>query len=214
VTPTVAGTGVEGIPAQPATLTGGADECAQMAKGPWKEIPYGTDPLTMIRAGRTPALSTAPDGPALDEIVEFKTLADYDDPSTLLDPVAVGHAFAEAGFREGAAARHVDPDGAEVSVTALRFRDPAAAAGAMSAHLEDYCGRALSAARRPQGNGLVVLRDKQSVRTFFVLGDVEVSVFVCSCYYPDAEHRTLGVQWWAEQVEAALLMPEPNTNAS
>ena len=83
----------------------------------------------------------------------------------------------------------------------------------MSAHLSDYCGRAVAAAQRPQGNGMVVLRDSQAVRTFFVLGDVEVSLFVCSCFYPNAKRRTLGVQWWAEQVEAVLLAPESEVDA-
>ena len=210
---TAADSGRIGIPALPAELRRGVDECARMAKGPWKQIPYGTDPVVMVRAGRTPEVSTAPDAPILDDIVEFDTLSGYRDPSTLIDPEAVQRAFATAGFREGVAARHTDPDGAEVSVTALRFRDPAAAADAMSAHLSDYCGRAVGAAQRSQGNGMVVVRDSQAVRTFFVLGDVEVSLFVCACYYPNAKRRTLGVQWWADQVEAALLAPEPHVDA-
>ena len=187
----------------PGLIVHGADGCRGLASGPWSPIPHGPDPLGAVRNGKLPALIPGADGTPLDQITEFPALGDYQDPSTLGDPGRVRDAFDAAGYLGGIEARYEHGDEQTV-VTVVRFRDAAGAGAALTAHLVDYCHRAVDARELATANGLLVLRDSASVRTLFVLDDIEVSVLVCSCFGKTDEIRQALVGEWASQITAVL----------
>lgn len=144
-----------------------------------------------------------------DEVNEFPDLISYRDPSTLEDPGMVYDAMEAAGFEEAIEARWGEGN-AFTAITVIQYRDAAGAKDALTAHLTDLCRRATSASTRDASNGLLLTRDSGAVRSVFVMGDIEVSVFTCSCYWSDLVSRSDGITDWAWGVEATLAAPGPD----
>lgn len=199
-----AGSTVEGTPA-----------CQEQATRTWRSASYEIDPLAAVRSGEIP---TVPDGIGdrpPDVVRDFPTLAVYDDPSTLEQPEVVAAAFERAGYLDGVDARWGYSEVNFAAVTMVRFRDAAAAQEAMTAHLTDLCRRAVHATVRPDGTGLTLLRDSGAVRSLFVVDDVEVSVFVCACFFADATERQDGIEAWSAALQEAVgATPAPESSAS
>jgi len=178
----------------------GTAGCLDLAHGPWTKVTYSVDPLTQIRSGIAPQVPGTNGDGGFDRTIEFPEINAYRDSSTLNDPEALRRAWLADGYREGVAADH-HRGGHEYSIIAVRFRDPAAAVDALEAHLADYCQRAVNTRRLQSGNGLVVRRDKGAVRSLSVVGDVELSLFVCVCYGRDDADRENLVEGWTQITE-------------
>lgn len=181
--------------------------CRTLAKGPWQTIPYGADPVATVRAGKIPPFVSGADGTPL-KITEFPTVDDYNDHSTLEDPTKIYEAFTAAGYEEGIEASYVK-GAADTTVTVVRFRNAAGAKAALSAHVSDYCQKAIGGQSNPEGTGLTILRESKTVRTMFVMGDAEISVLVCECYGDTDADRERYVEEWAEEIKAILAEPPP-----
>lgn len=188
------------------------EDCQQLARGPWADAEHGPDPIGRVRDGVVPSLPDGSDSPP-DHVTEFPDLISYRDPSTLEDPGMVYDAMAAAGFQKGIEARWGEGH-AYTAITVIQFEDAAGAKDALTAHLTDLCRRATSATVRDGGNGLLLTRDSEAVRSVFVMGDIEVSVFTCSCYWPDLPSRTDGITGWAWGVEAKLFEPGQDTGSA
>lgn len=201
----------EGDPLVPRQVSGAA-ACQALAKGPWHDIAPGPDSLGRVREGIVPGLRDGQDSPP-DYLSEFTTLDSYRDPSTLEDPGMVHDAWEQAGFQRGIEARW-GKGTAYTAITVVQFRDAAAAKDAMTAHLTDLCRRTTHASVRNNANGLLLSRDSEAVRSVFVMGDLEVSVFTCSCYWDDLPQREDGISTWAFQLETALADPKANTGTT
>ena len=74
-------------------------------------------------------------------------------------------------------------------VSVNRYRDADAAKDVLTAHLTALCGEATSVEVRDDRAGLTIVRESDTVRTVFVLDDVEVSVMICHCYGSDNDSR-------------------------
>lgn len=201
-TPALSGDRIKGD--QPISDT---KSCEALAKGPWRNTSYDSDPVAVVRAGRIPPFISGPDGTPL-KVTEFPTVDDYNDHSTLGDPTKVYDAFTTAGYEEGIEASYVN-GGEDTTVTVVRFRDAAGAKAALSAHLSDYCQKAIGGKSNTEGNGLIILRESKTVRTMFVMGDAEISVLVCECYGKTDADRQRFVEEWAMEVEILLAEPPP-----
>lgn len=194
------------------TRVSGTAKCQELAKGPWHKVEHGPDPLARVREGLVPALPDGEDSPP-DYLSEFTTLDSYRDPSTLEDPGMVHDAWEQAGFKQGVEARWGHGP-SYTAITVVQFRDAASAQDAMTAHLTDLCRRTTQASVRDNSNGLLLTRDSEAVRSVYVMDDIEVSVFTCSCYWDTVEHREEGIHTWAFQTELALNDPTANTGTS
>ncbi len=193
-----------GDPIEARRSIAGTEECRAAAAGPWASVSHGPDPLGAVRRGAMPAF--IPDGPdqtPLDQLTEMPAVGDYRDPSTIADPDRLLEAFAAAGYQEGIDVRYEEGNYLTV-ITLVRFRDAAGAAAALSAHLADYCSRAERGHVRTDRTGLVLLRESDTVRTLFVLDDVEVSVSVCGCYEDDDDERLSWTERWSDDIIAVL----------
>ncbi len=197
---------------QPGKQVATVEECQQLARGPWADAQHGPDPIGRVRTGVVPSLPDGNDSPP-DELTEFPDLISYRDPSTLEDPGMVYDAMEAAGFQEGIEARWGEGN-AFTAITVIQFRDAAGAKAALTAHLTDLCRRATSATVREGGNGLLLTRDSEAVRSVFVMGDIEVSVFTCGCYWSDLVSRSEGITSWAWGVEAKLVEPGQDTGTA
>ncbi len=83
-------------------------------------------------------------------------------------------------------------------ISASRYRDAEAAQTVLTTHLLALCPEAIEATVRADRNGLTLVRDSGTVRTVFVLDDVEVSVMVCVCHgSSDADRKALIEEWSA-----------------
>ena len=188
------------------------EECQQLALGPWADVEHGPDPIGRVRDGVVPALPDGQHSPP-DKLTEFPDLASYRDPSTLEDPGMVYDAWDRAGSVKGIEARWGEGH-AYTAITVVQYRDATGAKDALTAHLTDLCRRATSATIRDHANGLVLTRDSEAVRSVYVMGDIEVSVFTCSCYWPDLDARKEGLGYWADDVEGKLAGPRPETGTA
>lgn len=187
----------------------GPDGCRQLAAGPWAHLEHGPDPIADVRAGRVPSVPGSGGDEEPDSRRDFTSVDQYRDPSSMVDPGALHAAMAEAGFVEGTEARWgTDRRLALISVS--RFADAEGAQRVLTTHLTALCGEAIRATVRDDGAGLTLVRDSGTVRTVFVLDDLEVSVMVCHCYgTSDADREDL-VDDWSTGVADELTEPGPD----
>jgi hypothetical protein len=187
------------------------DACEDLAQGPWTNRTTEADLLEGVRNGNAPPFLGESGGLTF-EVTEFPTIDDYDDPSTLADPRALYEAWVDAGYQEGIDWRHGDHSDI-AALTLVRFRDEGGARAALSALLEDYCGRAVEAKVLDDRSGMTVVRDSEAVRTIFVVDDVVVSVMSCGCYGTSTADRKNLVDDWSAQAMDSLSVPADGTTA-
>ena len=194
----------------PAELSGrGADTCRELAKGPWATLLHGTDPVADVAEGRIPGVPTgsrADDPP--DSERTFTSVDEYRDPSSMVDVGALREVMIDAGFVEGRDVRWGTRHRLAL-VSVNRYRDADAAKDVLTAHLTALCGEATSVEVRDDRAGLTIVRESDTVRTVFVLDDVEVSVMICHCYGSDNDSRRAIIDEWSSQVKGELQNRDP-----
>lgn len=181
----------------------GAIDCAALARGPWATLPHGPDPVADIRAGRVPSLPGSSGHEPPDSERAFASVDDYRDPSRMVDPGSLRAAMVKAGFQEGYEARW--GTGHRIAlISASRYRDARAAKTVLTTHLLALCPEAVRATVRDDRNGLTLVRDSGTVRTVFVLDDVEVSVMVCVCHGSSDADREALIDEWSDGVSDVM----------
>lgn len=171
----------------------GAADCARLAATPPTTATISGDPVTDLLSGRVPSVLGS-DHP-LAQTRLFATIGSYPDPSTPHDLDTLVDRWHTDGFGGGAMGEY--QKGHELAmVTAVRFRDEAAARDAVQVHLQDLCHHALRSTRLADGSGLTVVRDSGAARTVRAAGRYELSMFVCVCFGADADDRISVLDGW------------------